>query len=48
MRVNVKRRIWRVQGNGRRVPRIKWEVLLDEDKKEEYMESTRVKLEEKE
>ena len=47
MRKNVRK--WRVSGaNESRVPKIKWEVLQDENKREEYKERTRVLLSESE
>ena len=45
VRKNVKK--WRMSGtNERRVPKIKWEVLQDESKREEYEDRTRVLLNE--
>ena len=42
----VEKRRWR-SVNGERKRRIKWEVLCDSEKKEEYKESTRVKWNER-
>ena len=42
-------RKWRMSGpNERKVPKIKWEVLQDENKRDEYAERTRVLLNESE
>ena len=47
MRVRKIVKKWRMSGrNERMVPKIKWEVLQDEEKKEEYVERTRVLLDE--
>ncbi|KAI8486755.1 hypothetical protein Bbelb_355030 [Branchiostoma belcheri] len=49
LRVRVTRKKWRANGRSEsRVPRIKWEVLKDEEKKKEYEERTRALLYEKE
>ena len=47
VRVKKDVRKWRTSGrNERGVPKIKWEVLQDENKREEYMERTRVLMNE--
>ena len=46
MIVRVVRRRWRTNLEERRSPRIKWEVLKEEGKREEYVEATRVRVEE--
>ena len=45
MRVRVDGRRWRATGGDRRRTRVKWEVLKDERKREEYKEATRVRME---
>jgi hypothetical protein len=45
MTVRVKGRTWRVPGrNTRRVPRIKWEVLKEREKREEYKVETNERM----
>ena len=47
MRIRVSERRWRVQGGREgRVPRIRWELLAEEEKKREYAERTRELLDE--
>jgi hypothetical protein len=42
MKLRVRSKKWRVEGgNARRVPRIKWEVMKEEEKKREYERRTR-------
>ena len=44
MRLNVELRRWRTEGRKeRRVPRVRWEGLMNEEKKAEYEEKTRQK-----
>ena len=46
MRLNVELRRWRTEGRKeRRVPRVRWEGLMNEEKKAEYEEKTRQKWE---
>ena len=47
MKVRERRKKWRAQGRGeRKVPRVKWEALSDEEKKEEYKQKTRELMQE--
>ena len=46
MIVRVRKRKWRVDRREGRVPRVRWEVLRDEEKREEFKDRTREKIEE--
>ena len=46
MRLNVERRRWRTEvRRERRVPRVRWEGLMKEEKRAEYEEKTRERWE---